>query len=154
MILLSFTSKFFLKIAHRSHGSTGQNQEPGKVFKGKKMAGHMGNKNVTVRNLRLLKIDTVNQMLYVIGCVPGPKGGIVEVRDALYKPHANPPPFPTFWKREGLKLPRFLYWRFADPYRHIREVDWEVKSLEAVAALKAAQTSGEEETEDTSGIKL
>lgn len=142
--------------AHRSHGSTGQNQDPGRVFKGKKMAGHMGNKNVTVHNLRVIKIDTENQMLYVIGAVPGPKGGLIEVSDAIFKPHARPPPFPTFIRHEKANIPRFLYWRFADPFKKVREVDWEIKSLEALAALKAAQASGESDVDDsaTSGIKL
>lgn len=120
------------------------------------MAGHMGDKNVTVHNLRVLKIDTENQMLYVIGAVPGAKGSLIEVKDAIFKPHATPPPFPTFIKHEKVKLPRFLYWRFADPFKKVREVDWEIKSLESLAALKAAQASGEAESDDsgTSGIKL
>ena len=74
-----------VSISHRSHGSTGQNQDPGKVFKGKKMAGHMGAKNVTKQNLRVIDIDEVNKLLIVNGSVPGRKNSVVFVRDAIKK---------------------------------------------------------------------
>jgi large subunit ribosomal protein L3 len=66
-----------VSISHRSHGSTGQCQDPGKVFKGKKMAGRMGNKRVTVKNLRVFKKDEDNKLLFISGAVPGHKGGDV-----------------------------------------------------------------------------
>lgn len=68
-----------VSISHRSHGSTGQCQDPGKVFKGKKMAGRMGNKNVTVKNLKVFKKDDKNSLLFILGAVPGHKGGDVVV---------------------------------------------------------------------------
>jgi large subunit ribosomal protein L3 len=71
-----------VSISHRSHGSTGQCQDPGKVFKGKKMAGHMGDARVTVQNLTVVKTDTERGLIMVKGAVPGPKGGWVTVRDA------------------------------------------------------------------------
>lgn len=74
-----------VSISHRSHGSTGQCQDPGKVFKGKKMAGQMGNKNVTVQNLRVVAVDDEKNLLIVSGNVPGSKGGYVFVRDAVKK---------------------------------------------------------------------
>jgi len=74
-----------VSISHRSHGSTGQNQDPGKVFKGKKMAGHMGVKKVTKQNLRVIDIDEVNKLLIVNGSVPGRKNSVVFVRDAIKK---------------------------------------------------------------------
>ena len=74
-----------VSISHRSHGSTGQNQDPGKVFKGKKMAGHMGAKKVTKQNLRVIDIDEVNKLLIVNGSVPGRKNSVVFVRDAIKK---------------------------------------------------------------------
>ena len=62
-----------VSISHRSHGSTGQNQDPGKVFKGKKMAGHMGAKKITVQNLKVVDVDTENNLLIIKGSVPGKK---------------------------------------------------------------------------------
>lgn len=73
-------------ISHRAHGSTGQRQDPGKVFKGKKMAGHMGHVTVTTQNLRIVETDNDRGLLLVSGAVPGPKGGWVLVKDAVKKP--------------------------------------------------------------------
>ncbi len=74
-----------VSISHRSHGSTGQCQDPGKVFKGKKMAGHLGDENVTIQNLRVVEIDEEKGLIIVSGNVPGPKGGYVFVKDAVKK---------------------------------------------------------------------
>jgi len=94
--------------SHRAHGSTGQCQTPGKVFKGKKMAGRMGAERKTVQNLRLVKIDRGQNLLFVKGHVAGSKGRFVEIRDALKKPlfgtdnieggaeATKIPPVPTF----------------------------------------------------------
>ena len=71
-----------VSISHRSHGSTGGRQDPGKVFKNKKMAGHMGAKRVTVKNLDVMGYDAENQLLLVRGAVPGCKSSLVEVRAA------------------------------------------------------------------------
>lgn len=70
-------------ITHRAHGSTGQRQDPGKVFKGKKMAGHMGNTRVTVQNLEVVSTDTDRGLILVRGAVPGAKGAWIYVRDAV-----------------------------------------------------------------------
>jgi large subunit ribosomal protein L3 len=75
-----------VSISHRSHGSTGQCQEPGRVFKGKKMAGHMGAAKVTTQNLQVVKTDSVRGLLMIKGAVPGSKGGWVTVKDAVKKP--------------------------------------------------------------------
>ena len=72
-----------VSISHRSHGSTGQRQDPGKVFKGKKMAGHMGDERVTTQNLVVAKIDADQGLVFIRGSVPGAKGGWVYVRDAV-----------------------------------------------------------------------
>jgi len=74
-----------VSVSHRSHGSTGQRQDPGKVFKGKKMAGHMGSRRVTAQNLKILKIDLENGLLIVKGSIPGSKGGKVFITDAKKK---------------------------------------------------------------------
>jgi large subunit ribosomal protein L3 len=75
-----------VSISHRSHGSTGQCQDPGKVFKGKKMAGQMGNKQCTTLNLRVIKTDMERGLIMVRGAVPGAKGGWVAINDAVKKP--------------------------------------------------------------------
>ena len=74
-----------VSISHRSHGSTGQCQDPGKVFKGKKMAGHMGAERVTTQNLEVVRTDAARGLIMVKGAVPGSKGGWVTVRDAIKK---------------------------------------------------------------------
>ncbi len=74
-----------VSISHRSHGSTGQNQDPGRVFKGKKMAGRMGNKKVTKQNLKVIQIDKENNLLIVKGSVPGKKNSIIYLKDSVKK---------------------------------------------------------------------
>ena len=69
-----------VSVSHRSHGSTGQRQDPGKVFKGKKMAGHMGDKLRTIQNLEIIKSDTENNLIFVKGSVPGSKNSLVLIQ--------------------------------------------------------------------------
>ena len=81
-----------VSISHRSHGSTGQCQDPGKVFKGKKMAGHLGAVRVTTQNLEIVRTDADRGLIMVKGAVPGSKGGWVTIKDAVKKPaHADAP---------------------------------------------------------------
>ena len=75
-----------VSISHRSHGSTGQCQDPGKVFKGKKMAGHMGAARVTTQNLQVVRTDSERGLIMVKGAVPGSRGGWVTIKDAVKKP--------------------------------------------------------------------
>ena len=84
-----------VSISHRSHGSTGQCQGPGKVFKGKKMAGHMGAERVTTQNLQVVKTDADRGLIMIKGAVPGSKGGWVTVKDAVKKPLPENVPFPA-----------------------------------------------------------
>lgn len=84
-----------VSISHRSHGSTGNSQDPGKVFKGKKMAGHMGAERVTVQNLSVVRIDSEQGLILVSGAVPGSKGGWVEVFDAVKAAVPEDVPFPA-----------------------------------------------------------
>tara|TARA_A100000164_G_scaffold328496_1_gene315609 strand:- start:1421 stop:2065 length:645 start_codon:yes stop_codon:yes gene_type:complete len=72
-----------VSISHRSHGSTGQNQDPGRVFKGKKMAGRMGNRKVTKQNLKVIEIDETNNLLIVKGSVPGKKNSTIYLKDSI-----------------------------------------------------------------------
>ena len=69
-----------VSVSHRSHGSTGQRQDPGKVFKGKKMAGHMGNKIRTMQNIEIIKTDVENELLYLKGSIPGAKNSEILVK--------------------------------------------------------------------------
>ncbi|HBN32456.1 MAG: 50S ribosomal protein L3 [Rhodobacterales bacterium] len=84
-----------VSVSHRSHGSTGQCQEPGKVFKGKKMAGHMGAVRVTTQNLEVVRTDIDRGLIMIKGAVPGSKGGWVTVKDAVKKKAPDGLPFPA-----------------------------------------------------------
>ena len=72
-----------VSISHRAHGSTGQNQDPGKVFKNKKMAGHMGDKIRTMQNIEIIKSDPDNNLLYLKGSIPGSKNTQVVVKESV-----------------------------------------------------------------------
>ena len=72
-----------VSVSHRSHGSTGQRQDPGKVFKNKKMAGHMGDKLRTIQNIEIIKSDTENNLLYLKGSIPGAKNAEVLVKTSV-----------------------------------------------------------------------
>ncbi|WP_072377408.1 50S ribosomal protein L3 [Hyphomicrobium sp. NDB2Meth4] len=91
-----------VSLSHRSHGSTGQRQDPGKVFKGKKMAGHMGSERVTTQNLVVVKTDVDRGLVMVRGAVPGSKGGWVLVRDAVLKQPHKDAPRPGAFKARGV----------------------------------------------------
>ena len=84
-----------VSISHRSHGSTGQCQDPGKVFKGKKMAGQMGNRQVTAQSLEIISTDIDRGIILVKGAVPGSKGGFILVKDALKKKLPDEAPMPA-----------------------------------------------------------
>ncbi len=84
-----------VSISHRSHGSTGQCQDPGKVFKGKKMAGHMGAARVTTQNLQVVRTDADRGLIMVKGAVPGSKGGWVTIKDAVKKAAPADIPMPA-----------------------------------------------------------
>lgn len=91
-----------VSISHRSHGSTGHCQDPGRVFKGKKMAGQMGNKRRTVQNLPIVATDAVRGLILVRGAVPGAKGGFVLVRDAVKKGMPEGVPLPAALKGDAV----------------------------------------------------
>ena len=90
-----------VSISHRSHGSTGQCQGPGKVFKGKKMAGHMGAARVTTQNLQVVRTDVDRGLIMIKGAIPGSKGGWVTVKDASKKPLSNSAPLPAALREVG-----------------------------------------------------
>ena len=82
-------------VSHRTHGSTGQRQDPGKVFKGKKMAGHMGDVRVTTQNVEVVSTDTDRGLILIRGAVPGSKGAWIMVRDAVKSPLPDSAPKPA-----------------------------------------------------------
>lgn len=89
-----------VSISHRAHGSTGQCQDPGRVFKGKRMAGHMGSVRATAQNLEVVLVDGEEGLLFVKGAVPGSKNGWVFVKDAVKKPAPEGVPFPAGLKTD------------------------------------------------------
>ncbi|MBM3489559.1 MAG: 50S ribosomal protein L3 [Alphaproteobacteria bacterium] len=94
-----------VSISHRSHGSTGNRQDPGRVFKNKKMAGHLGAQRVNVQNLQVVDTDVAQGLLLLRGAVPGPKGGFVLVSDALKRKAPEGVPFPGAVKPKPAAAP-------------------------------------------------
>jgi large subunit ribosomal protein L3 len=88
-----------VSVSHRSHGSTGQRQDPGKVFKGKKMAGHLGVETVTTQNLQVIRVDADKNVIFVKGAVPGVKNSWVFIKDAVKRPAPESVPFPAALKK-------------------------------------------------------
>jgi large subunit ribosomal protein L3 len=128
-----------VSISHRSHGSTGQCQDPGKVFKGKKMAGHMGAVRVTTQNIEVVRVDAERGLILVKGAVPGSAGGWVELRDAV-KGHGDAElPLPgKFRTLDEINAPAAE----AAPV-----VENDAAPAEAEAAATDAATDGEEGTQ-------
>jgi large subunit ribosomal protein L3 len=117
-----------VSVSHRSHGSTGQCQDPGKVFKGKKMAGHMGSARITTQNLQVVRTDPDRGLIMVKGAVPGNKGGWVTVKDAVKK--AVP---------ENLIYPAALRSAADEAKRLAEAAAAEAAAAEAAAAKAAAE---------------
>jgi large subunit ribosomal protein L3 len=84
-----------VSVSHRSHGSTGNRQDPGRVFKNKKMAGHMGARNRTQQNLEIVRTDPIRGLLFIKGSVPGHKGSWLTVQDAIKLPRPDEAPYPA-----------------------------------------------------------
>jgi len=87
-----------VSVSHRSHGSTGNRQDPGKVFKNKKMAGHLGVERVTTQNLKVVATDAARGLLMIYGAVPGAEGGYVLVSDAAKRARPKDVPYPAALK--------------------------------------------------------
>ncbi|MDZ4371769.1 MAG: 50S ribosomal protein L3 [Phenylobacterium sp.] len=90
-----------VSVSHRSHGSTGQRQDPGRTFKGKKMAGHLGQETVTTLNLTVWRVDAERGLILVKGAVPGSEGSFVKVRDAVKSALPEDAPKPGAFKKAG-----------------------------------------------------
>ncbi len=136
-----------VSISHRSHGSTGQCQDPGKVFKGKKMAGHMGAAKVTTQNLQVVKTDADRGLIMVKGAVPGSKGGWVTLKDAVKKPTPENVIYPA-----GLKSMAEEAERLAEEAAAAAAAEEEAAAKAAAeaeqAALEAAETDAPAEGGD------
>ncbi|MEM9432276.1 MAG: 50S ribosomal protein L3 [Pseudomonadota bacterium] len=120
-----------VSISHRSHGSTGQCQDPGKVFKGKKMAGHMGAARVTTQNLQVVRTDVERGLIMIKGAVPGSKGGWVTVKDAVKKPTPENVIYPAALASAAKEAQRL-----AD--EAAAQAEAEAKAAEEAAAAEAA----------------
>ena len=133
-----------VSISHRSHGSTGQCQDPGKVFKGKKMAGHMGAARVTTQNLQVVRTDADRGLIMVKGSVPGSKGGWVTIKDAVKKPVAESTIFPAALRsaeREAKRLAEEAAAQAAAEEEAARLAAAEAEAAAQEAALAEAQAS-------------
>jgi large subunit ribosomal protein L3 len=115
-----------VSVSHRSHGSVGQCQDPGRIFKGKKMAGHMGTTRITTQNLQVVRTDNERGLIMVKGAVPGSKGGWVTLKDAVKKPVPENVIYPA-----GLKS-------LADEAKRLAEEAAAAAAAEEAAAAKAA----------------
>ncbi|WP_138934558.1 50S ribosomal protein L3 [Roseovarius arcticus] len=131
-----------VSISHRSHGSTGQCQDPGKVFKGKKMAGHMGAARITTQNLQVIKTDADRGLIMVKGAVPGSKGGWVTIKDAVKKPFPENAIMPAALKSDAEAAAKA-----ADDAAAAAAAE-EAEAAKAAAELQASQeASAEKEAE-------
>ena len=135
-----------VSISHRSHGSTGQCQDPGRVFKGKKMAGHLGDEKVTVQNLQVVKTDSDRGLIMVKGAVPGSKGGWVVIKDAVKKPFPENAILPAALKSKAEEAAAAAEQAAQEAAAAEAEAEAQ-KQAEAAAAQEAAlkeQGSGDE----------
>ena len=142
-----------VSISHRSHGSTGQCQDPGKVFKGKKMAGHMGAARVTTQNLQVVRTDADRGLIMVKGSVPGSKGGWVTIKDAVKKPTPDNVIYPAALKsaaQEAKRLAEEAAAQAAAEEEAARKAAEEAAAAEQEAALKEAEASIEADKADDS----
>ena len=140
-----------VSVSHRSHGSTGQCQDPGKVFKGKKMAGHMGAARVTTQNLQVIKTDADRGLIMVKGAVPGGKGGWVTVKDAVKKPTGENVVFPAGLRShadEAKRLADEAAAQAAAEEEAARKAAEEAAAAEQEAALQEAEASIESDKAD------
>jgi large subunit ribosomal protein L3 len=135
-----------VSISHRSHGSTGQCQDPGRVFKGKKMAGHMGAARVTTQNLQVVKTDTDRGLIMVKGAVPGSKGGWVTIKDAVKKPFPENAILPAALKSASDEAAKAAEEAAAAAEAEAKAAE-EAAAAEAAAAEEAALKEAEAQIE-------
>jgi len=127
-----------VSVSHRSHGSVGQCQDPGKIFKGKKMAGHMGSARVTTQNLQVVRTDLDRGLIMIKGAVPGSKGAWVTVKDAVKKPASENTMYPA-----GLMSLNKEAQRLAEEAAAAAAAAEATAAAEAAAAEQAAMEAAE-----------
>ncbi|MEM8750196.1 MAG: 50S ribosomal protein L3 [Pseudomonadota bacterium] len=137
-----------VSISHRSHGSTGQCQDPGKVFKGKKMAGHMGNTRVTTQNLQVVQVDVDRGLILVKGAVPGSKGSWVTLKDAVKKPVHPDAIFPAARRRDAEAAEEAAAQAEAAMAEEAAAELQAAQEAEQEAAVEATEEAKAEETKD------
>ncbi len=133
-----------VSVSHRSHGSTGQCQDPGKVFKGKKMAGHLGHARATVQNLEVVATDAARGLIMVKGGVPGPKGGVVLLSDAKKRPLPEGVPFPAGLRAAAEPEAEEDAAPAAEAEAAVEEAAVEEAAADESAGEDAAESDGEE----------
>ena len=133
-----------VSLSHRSHGSTGQCQDPGKVFKGKKMAGHLGAERVTIQNLEIVSVDDEDGIILVQGAVPGPKNGWILLSDAIKKKRPDDAPYPASLLKENAesKQDDVSAEKKGEDTDKLAESD-DIPTAEAEAQQEASVASGE-----------
>ena len=127
-----------VSISHRSHGSTGQCQDPGKVFKGKKMAGQYGNVRVTTQNIEVVRVDSDRGLILLKGAVPGPKEGWVLIKDAVKRALPEGAPIPAALKEMKVETPA------EEPAVEDEAVETPAPEAEAAAEETPTKASAEE----------
>ena len=135
-----------VSVSHRSHGSTGQCQDPGKVFKGKKMAGHMGSARVTTQNLQVVRTDIDRGLIMVKGAVPGSKGGWVTIKDAVKKAIPENVIYPAALASAAKEAKRLADEAAAQAEAEAKAAE-EARLAEEAAAQEAALKAAEVETD-------
>ena len=138
-----------VSISHRSHGSTGQCQDPGKVFKGKKMAGHLGAVRVTTQNLQVVRTDADRGLIMVKGSVPGSKGGWVTIKDAVKKATPENVIYPAALKSAAEEARRIAEAAAAEAAA-AEEAARQAAAAEAAAAEEAALAEAQASTSEAS----
>ena len=133
-----------VSVSHRSHGSTGQCQDPGRVFKGKKMAGHMGSARVTTQNLQVVRTDPERGLITVKGAVPGSKGGWVTLKDAVKKPLPENVIYPAALRSAAAEAQRL-----ADEAAAAAAAEAEAAAKAAAEAEQAAMEAAEADATTT-----
>ena len=127
--------------SHRAHGSTGQRQDPGKTFKGKKMAGHLGQETVTTLNLTVWRVDVERGLILVKGAVPGTEGDFVKIRDAVKKAAPAGVPTPGAFRKAGEEPKAAVVEDETTPVEAAAEV--EAASAEEPAVMEAEAPAAE-----------
>lgn len=131
-----------VSISHRSHGSTGNRQDPGRVFKGKKMAGHMGDRQRTQQNLEIVRTDADRGLIFVKGSVPGTKNSWMLIRDAVKRPLPEDAPFPGAVIEKASAAPEAEESKLADQAAATETAAQETTPAEAPAADSDANKEG------------